>query len=444
MAFSFLREAHLPIISRNTKEEDMTIKEQLRLFKMVREMGDYHAKKHGTTRRQFLRSGCGLAMIFFAMNRVHGPLFSVEAAEITDRDAADERKQSFAKQFIFDAQLHFVHEDYPMTGILGLRERARGWNPDLKDEEITLGQIKFENFFKEVFLDSQTTIGLLSSAPADDPKAWFVNNDQIAWARRIVNERLGARRLLGHAVFTPGQPEWLEEVDRAIEQIIPDSWKGYTIGDPLSPSRYPWRLDDEKLVYPAYEKMAKAGILNVCIHKGLLPPGYRATLPDLWKFGTAEDIGRAAKDWPGLNFLIYHSALETISDDPGEGEAGFEKTGRIPWVTDLSEIPDKFGVSNVYGEIGTSFAATCVSNPAYCSAMLGTLIRGLGSDHVIWGTDSVWYGSPQWQIEAMRRIEIPEKTQKNHGFRPLGPADGPVKSAIFATNSARLYGIEPP
>jgi hypothetical protein len=84
-------------------------------------------------------------------------------------------------------------------------------------------------------------------------------------------------------------------------------------------------------------------------------------------------------------------------------------------------------VKNVYGEIGTSFAATCISNPLYCAAMLGTLIKGLGTDHVIWGTDSVWYGSPQWQIEAMRRIEIPEEMQKRYGFTPLTPADSPER-----------------
>jgi predicted TIM-barrel fold metal-dependent hydrolase len=406
-------------------------------------MGNVHAKKHGMTRRQFLRTSSGLAMIFFAMNKVYGPIFSVEGAEITDREAAEERKKSLAKQFIFDAQLHFVKDDYPLKGILSLRERARRWNPDLKKEELTLERIKFENFFKEVFLDSQTTIGLLSSAPADDPKNWFVTNDQISKARQMVNSRLGSRRLLGHAVFTPGQPGWLEEVDRAVEQIKPDGWKGYTIGDPMSRSRYPWRLDDEKLVYPAYEKMARAGIRNVCIHKGLLPPDYRKVLPDLWKSGTVDDLGRAAKDWPNLNFIIYHSALETVSNNPREDESKFGKTGRIPWVTDLAGIPEKYGVQNVYGEIGTSFAATSVSNPAYCAAMLGTLVKGLRSDHVIWGTDSVWYGSPQWQIEAMRRIEIPEKIQQKHGFSALGPADGPVKTAIFGQNSARLYGIKP-
>jgi predicted TIM-barrel fold metal-dependent hydrolase len=425
-----------------TKGGSMGTREQVRLNGIVKGMGEVFAERHGMTRRQFLRTPCGLAMTFFAMNMVYGPLFAVDAAEMTDKDAAKERKQSLAKQFIFDAQLHFVQDAYSLKGILGLRKRAKAWNPDLKGEETSLEQIKFENFFKEVFLESQTTIGLLSSAPADDPAKWFITNEQIFKARKIVNDRLRARRLLTHAVFTPGQTGWLAEVDRAIEQFKPDGWKGYTIGDPMSRSRYPWRLDDEKLVYPAYEKMAKAGILNVCIHKGLLPADYRSTLPDLWKFGTVEDLGRAAKDWPGLNFLIYHSALETTGSDPGKEYARFEKTHRIPWVSDLAEIPERYGVTNVYAEIGSSFAATCISNPVYCAAMLGTLIKGLGIDHVIWGTDSIWYGSPQWQIEAMRRIEIPKKIREKHGFSILGPADGPVKTAVFGANSAKLFGVK--
>jgi hypothetical protein len=71
--------------------------------------------------------------------------------------------------------------------------------------------------------------------------------------------------------------------------------------------------------------------------------------------------------------------------------------------------------------------------------MMGILIRGLGADHVCWGTDAIWTGSPQWQIEALRRLEIPEDMQKQYGFQPLGEADGPVKTAILGENNARLY-----
>jgi hypothetical protein len=71
--------------------------------------------------------------------------------------------------------------------------------------------------------------------------------------------------------------------------------------------------------------------------------------------------------------------------------------------------------------------------------MMGTLIKGLGADHVVWGTDAVWTGAPQWQIEALRRLEIPEDMQKKYGFAPMGTADGPIKRGIFGENSARLY-----
>ena len=74
---------------------------------------------------------------------------------------------------------------------------------------------------------------------------------------------------------------------------------------------------------------------------------------------------------------------------------------------------------------------------------MGQLVKGLGADHVVWGTDAVWTGAPQWQIEGLRRLEIPEDMQKKFGYAPLGPADGPVKTAIFGGNNARLYNVEP-
>ena len=54
----------------------------------------------------------------------------------------------------------------------------------------------------------------------------------------------------------------------------------------------------------------------------------------------------------------------------------------------------------------------------------------------------MWTGAPQWQIEGLRRLEIPEDMQKKYGFEPLGPADGPLKTAVFGGNSARLYGLD--
>ena len=100
-------------------------------------------------------------------------------------------------------------------------------------------------------------------------------------------------------------------------------------------------------------------------------------------------------------------------------------------------------MKNVYGDLGQLFAWTTTANPRLGAAVMGTLVKGLGADHVVWGTDAVWTGSPQWQIEALRRLEIPEDMQKKYGYKPLGPADGPVKTAIFGGNNARLYRVTP-
>jgi predicted TIM-barrel fold metal-dependent hydrolase len=152
------------------------------------------------------------------------------------------------------------------------------------------------------------------------------------------------------------------------------------------------------------------------------------------------DVGKAAKDWPQLNFIIYHGAYRFAGGgDPADALAQFEQTGRVEWVTDLAEIPGKHGVTNVYADLGQLFALTTVAQPRLTAALMGTLVRGMGADHVIWGTDAVWTGAPQWQIEGLRRLEIPEEMQKKHGFAPLGAADGPVKTAIFGENVARLY-----
>jgi predicted TIM-barrel fold metal-dependent hydrolase len=123
--------------------------------------------------------------------------------------------------------------------------------------------------------------------------------------------------------------------------------------------------------------------------------------------------------------------------------AEFDQTGRSSWTSDLAEIPEKYGVTNVYGDLGQIFAWTAVAQPRLAAALMGMLVKGLGSSHIVWGTDAVWTGAPQWQIEGLRRLEIPEDMQKKYGFKPLGPADGEIKTAIFGANSARLYGLDP-
>jgi hypothetical protein len=422
--------------------------QQRRVEARISELAEVNGRRLGMDRRGFLRSACGLATAFVAMNEVYGSLFSVDRAEAAQPDAAAARSASMSHQFVFDDQLHFVRDDYPWAGIADLAKYAAAhWNPAMQNEPVGLGinRYKFDNFLKEVYFDSDTRVGLLSGAPFDNPDNWFLSNDQIRQAAQTVNNIAGRQRLLFHSLFTPKQPGWLDEVDRCIASVRPTSWKGYTIGDPLSPqtTKYPWRLDDAAVMGPFYDRIVKAGITTVCIHKGLMPKDYETSIPGgAWRYANVDDVGQAAKQWPQVNFVIYHSALRAFLEDPQSELDKFERTGEINWVSDLARIPEKFGVSNVYCDLGTSFAISAVTNPRFCAAMLGTLIKGLGHEHVFWGTDSVWYGSPQWQIEAFRRLEIPEDMQKQFGFAPLGAADGSVKSDILGYNAARHYRLD--
>jgi predicted TIM-barrel fold metal-dependent hydrolase len=165
--------------------------------------------------------------------------------------------------------------------------------------------------------------------------------------------------------------------------------------------------------------------------------------PHLLAHSDVRDVGKAARDWPKLNFIIYHGGYRFAGGGRVEDAwEQFERTGRIEWVTDLADVPSKYGVTNVYADVGQLFAQTTVADPRTTAAMMGQLVRGLGAERVVWGSDAIWTGSPQWQIEALRRLEIPEDMQKKYGFKPLGPADGPVKSAIFGETNARLYKYE--
>ena len=410
------------------------------------EMSDRLAKRQGMSRRRFFETAAGMAASFVAMNQVFGRYFAASEAEAATPELANQLAAASAGQFIFDGHTHFLRDDTRLIGFVKGREAVGqwGWNKELSGKEQTLDDLKFNNYIKELYMDSDTKVTILSNSPSVETQDWFLPQEQVFKTRTAINEKAGTRRMLAHFTITPGWDGWLDKVDEAIEKYKPDSWKGYTVGDNTHKELdgHPWHADDEKLMYPFYERIAKSGIKNVCIHKGLFSPAVARKFPRLLPYADVSDIGKAAKDWPQLNFLVYHSAYRWVGANPADAMAEFDKTGRSSWTSDLAEIPEKYGVTNVYGDLGQIFAWTAVAQPRLAAALMGTLVKGLGSDHIVWGTDAVWTGAPQWQIEGLRRLEIPEEMQKKYGYKPLGPADGTLKTAIFGGNSARLYGLE--
>jgi hypothetical protein len=194
-----------------------------RLLAMADELGS----KHGTNRRRFFQTAAGMAASFVAMNEVYGPLFNATRAEAAMPAMAQEHADALKDQLILDMHTHFLRDDTRVTTFLEMRKAVgqAGWNKELGAHEQTLEDLKFANYIKEMFLDSDTKIALISSAPSDIAQDWFLTNAQMVAARDNVNNKaaggvgaeVGTRRLLAHAVFTPGQPGWLEQIDAALD-----------------------------------------------------------------------------------------------------------------------------------------------------------------------------------------------------------------------------------
>lgn len=414
-----------------------------RIMAVAKEQAD----RLGVTPAEYLHSPSAMTASFGAMNDVHGQYFDADRGEESDQDAANARAKKYKDQFIFDAQTHHVRDKYGWEYLTNMRRWTQGqnpwastWNPAVLGIPAELINYKFEQYIKDLFFDSDTKLAILTGFTSETPSLMPLNSDEIVQSRNLINRMAKSRRVLGQGLFWPGYPGNLDEMDRLATELHIDSWKGYAVGDPLSESKYPWKMDDEKLAYPCFEKARKYGIRNICVHKGLLPAiNYKGV--STWQYAMVDDVAQAAKDWPDLNFIIYHAAFRPLLDASSAVEE-YKQTGRIPWVTDLAEMREKHDLKNVYAELGTTFASVCVTFPELTAAIMGTCVKGLGADHIVWGTDSVWWGSPQWQIEALRRLEIPEEMQKRHGFAPLGAPDGEVKNQIFGQNLARLFNIE--
>jgi hypothetical protein len=467
---------------------------QKRVEARIEELTGAASKRLGMTRRQFLTSTGGMAASFLAMNEVFGRFFNVNPVELFVPSAYAENGTP-SNLFVFDTQLHTIRSSRNFDN-LSLRAIAQGdssslnptnlpdelggvntpWNPAIAGLPNVSENFYLVQFVKDVYLDSQVTIGLMSnntgaaipdvggSRPPKDvlesEMGEFLSAPQTAAVRDWINMLAGSKRMLAHGQMFPGipgsypsgteAPTNLDYMQWQIDELKPDSWKGYTSAnsakydlDPESFMRQ-WTLDDEMVAYPMYDLVVRnghmrkthPGFFNICIHKGL-----STNADDNPALGFPTDIPPAARDWPMLNFVIYHSCirpgfwmLNALNDlDSGRLRAGVPD---ILWTTQFAVESAPY--KNVYAELGTTFASCVITFPTVCAHILGQLLKFFGEDRILFGSDSVWYGSPQWQIEALWRFEIPENLRRQYGYPKLTQA---AKRKILGLNSARLYKV---
>jgi len=400
------------------------------------------AARRGLTRREFLNTTGGMAAALVGMNTVFGRFFSVGDIELFEPAAFAE--QQGAPFFIFDVQTHYVGSHYDPTGaeadrkgavskqaLLSLRKHIReaGINPKLAGDHGTIDDLSWRNFVKEVFLDSETTVGLISTPPGPYPQEAVVPPQEMAHIRDEVNRVAGSQRMLAHGLATPqlGGGD-LDFMAMQAEALKVDAWKCYTGSCPKGFDRG-WWMDDERIAYPMLEQARKLSVKRVCVHKGF-------PLGPVADYNHPRDLIKAARDFPDIDFLVYHSGLRSTASV----DQVFAKTGQIPWTTEFCRMKQKEpGLSNIYMELGSTFGQLVTTHPVVCAHLIGQIIQAFGPDHLLWGTDSIWYGTPQWQIEAFRRFQIPPELADQYRYQPLTRQ---IKEQIFGLNAARVFGLD--
>jgi uncharacterized protein len=394
-----------------------------------------NAKRLGQDRRTFLVSACGVATTLLGMNAAYatqgrrGGFYELPKESALDLQAA--RSAVDGNEFIFDVQGHFVNPTGAWLKALPPgTQPLRAFAADARCKPYQgpgdldyLNCIGPDRFVKDVFLDSDTDLMVLSFVPSTR-KGEPLTIEEAHETARIVERLDGTHRLLIHGRVNPNQAGDLEGMDELASRYKISAWKTYTQWGPDGKGFY---LDDEPGI-KLCEKARKLGIRNVAVHKGL------AFGPKSYEHSTCVDVGRIARRYPDVNFLIYHSGYVA-----GQKEGPYDEKkndGIDALVTSLLGNGIKPG-ANVYAELGSTWRFL-MRDPDSAAHGLGKLLKYCGEGNVLWGTDSIWYGSPQDQIQAFRTFQIAPELRDKHGYPEITPA---LRAKVFGLNALRIYPV---
>ena len=374
---------------------------------------------------------CGTAATLRAIDaEAGGGFYAVPAEAERDHTAADDALGG--DQVVIDIQTHLVRPSRMATSAgKALHGFLRSVDPERWDGDLDASRLSAATWATNVFGLSETAVALLTSPPGRSNEN-VLTNDDIANAREIVNRYAGTGRVLSHTIVHPNLgPAERDAMTEWRDTLQPDGWKVYTLWEPPeSRQRGGWFLDDDETGGPFLDAVRRSGRTIVTAHKGLGGP-----IASLAPAGASpRDVGPAAAANPDLTFVIYHSGFELASardgiTDPAGGVGRLEESLRRGGVAPGA---------NVYGELGSTWFLVA-RRPEEAAHVLGTLLRCVGEDRILWGTDSTWYGSPQSLIDSFRAFTIPERMQAEFGYPPLTSR---AKDKILSTNAAALYGVD--
>jgi hypothetical protein len=443
-----------------------------KLKRLILEKADENARKIGVPRRDFLASAMGMATSLWCIDFASGCSSNEIGHNVgpanPGRDAGgldagsgmvqpaackgyniqpelmyDEKAACAAisgSEFIFDIQTHFFEDNggwiNTNPGYVNLLSAITGTR--------NFGQ---NHYLDIVFCQSDTKVAVLSCWPGllcgealdlaygpGTPCGIPMSAEAAAAGRDMINTLANSQRMLAHAMLLPTDPTGVESQMKMMETLACTSkvaaWKMY-------PAAGGYFVDDPKVGIPLIEKGLSLGVRTFCIHKGLLIPGFD------WEHNQPEEIGRVAKAYPDGNFVVYHASIQAT---PVQGQTvrneGPYVDGDKKGVNAMITAMKGSGIGpnqNVFAELGSSWRQV-MTDTKQATHYIGKLMKHVGENNILWGTDALVGGTPQPQIIAMRNFQMDPTISAAEGYAPL-TAD--IKAKIFGLNSARIYGVDP-
>ena len=378
-----------------------------------------------------------------------GGFYNVPPEAALDKDAADAALGG--SQLVIDIQTHYVSDRaierasaefvWDMADSVSA-DRFQGVDRLITDQRELM--YPFPEYLRCIFLESETAVAVLSSGPgveATDLKRNVTNPEMMA-TRELIDRLGGTGRLINHCAVNPNVPGEFELMDRWSEWCKPAGWKVYTMYGPhgaghMNHTEYPlWMLDDDNCGRTFLESVMKTDIRIVCVHKGIsvgADTGWDGP-------SSPKDIGPAAKAYPGIQFIVYHSGYEPRVGEEQEGPYS-EEVSHIGTNRLIKSLKDA-GIGpggNVHAELGSTWYLL-MAHPQEAAHVMGKLLSALGEDNIFWGTDSAYYGPTQATIDVFRAFQIPEEYSQKYGYPQLTDQ---AKEKILGLNACRLYGLDP-
>jgi hypothetical protein len=424
------------------------------IARLMVEQSDASARRTGMDRRHFLHGAGGVAAALAIYNlaacssgrgsgaagtttgpssttgtSAPGGTFTVPSSD--DIEACQEALSG--DEFIFDVHTHHVMPDRPwVTNAPSTVGLVEGMLPPDCVAGDPLECVNRAAYLNSIFLGSDTTVALLSDVPNSGPDDAPIPFDDAVGTQQLAASLThgGASRLLVHNIIAPNVGDLQARLDGMTATAATGNVAGFKVYTAWGPDGRGFALDDPAIGLPVVQHAHDLGVRVFTSHKGLPLVSFDAA------HNGPDDIVAVSRLFPDMQFVVFHGAWDSrLTEGPYDATA-------TRGIDSLLAALDRHGVppnDNVWADLGSVWRQL-LTRPTQAAHALGKLLSRLGTNRVLWGTDAVWYGSPQPQIMAFRAFEISTELQEQLGYPAL---TAEVKARVLGLNGADLFGLDP-